>query len=520
MRITAFMLYNQFSKSLSRNLSELGSVQEQLSSGKRLTKPSDDVIALRGAMSYKVSINAIEQFSRNIDEGVGTLGFTETLLSSSENILSRARELAVSASSDTANSATRKITSYEVRNLFSELIGIGNSKLRNKYVFSGYKTATQSFSSSGAYQGDSSTMEIYISNGIKAGINVPGDTAFSDTTKLVTADLTGETLTGTLRITTGSGNPVDIPVKNGSTSASPEEIRDAVNAPMTGYYTGGSSTVGTGTLTFKVGTDDAVTVSVNSGNGNTTVSALASYINDNVSGIDARIATDASTGQVRLFFRPTTAGDPFTIEVSDDDGDDTDTDGLSALLHTDLKSNLTSNALGIEAFVINDSASKRLLFAPTATGTSFTIAVDEDGNGNFSDAGDTDSSGLSLLYHASSTSTNLTGSISFFMILDHFANSLSNNDTAGISGSIYLLDGAIDSIVNTTADVGSRFKYLEDQKNRLEENDISYRQSLSSLQDADIAEVALSMTKIQSTLQAMRISSMKSLSQSLFDFLR
>ncbi len=520
MRITAFMIYNQFSKSLSKNLSELGKVQEQLSSGRKLTKPSDDVIALRGAMSYKVSINAIEQFNRNIDEGISTLGLTENLLRSSENILSRARELAVSASSDTSTSTTRKMTSYEVRNLFSELLDIGNTRLRNKYVFSGYKTSTQSFSSSGAYQGDSNSMEIYVSDGIKAKINVPGDTAFSDTAKLISSDLTGETLAGTLRITTGSGNPVDIPVKDGSTSASPEEIRDTVNAPMTGYYTDGTSAVGTGTLTIKAGTDDAVTVEVNSGNGNTTVSSLASYINANVTGIEARLATDATTGQVRLFFRPTTAGTPFTIEVSDDDGNDTDTSGLSALLHTELKSNLTANALGIEAFVINGDSDKRLLFAPTVAGTSFTIAVDEDGNGNFSDAGDTDGTGLSLLYHASSTSTNLTGSISFFKIIEHFANSLLNNDTAGIRGSIYLLDGAIDSVVNTTADVGSRLKYLEDQKKRLEENNISYQQSLSSLQDADIAEVALSMTKIQSTLQAMRISSLKSLSQSLFDFLR
>jgi flagellin-like hook-associated protein FlgL len=96
---------------------------------------------------------------------------------------------------------------------------------------------------------------------------------------------------------------------------------------------------------------------------------------------------------------------------------------------------------------------------------------------------------------------------------------LLNNDAAGIRGSIHLFDGVLDSLVNTTADVGSRFKYLDDQKNRLLDSEIQYRESRAIFEDADIAQVALEMTKIQTSLEAMRISSIKSLSQSLFDFL-
>jgi flagellin-like hook-associated protein FlgL len=188
-------------------------------------------------------------------------------------------------------------------------------------------------------------------------------------------------------------------------------------------------------------------------------------------------------------------------------------------MHTDLKSNLTENALGIEAMVINDSSSKRLLFDPIVSGTTYTIAVDEDGDNTFSEAAEIDTTGLSQLYHVSSAITNLNNSISFHMVLDHLRNSLANNDSIGIRQSIKLLDGSMDGLLNVTADVGSRYKYLEDQKLRLEDNEISYRKSLSTLEDADIAEVALEITKIQTTLEAMRISSMRSLQQSLFDFL-
>ena len=76
-------------------------------------------------------------------------------MSSTTNLFNRVRELAISESNDTANSDSRDITSFEVGNLFNELVGIGNSKLNDRYLFSGYMTKTQSFSTAGTYQGDS-----------------------------------------------------------------------------------------------------------------------------------------------------------------------------------------------------------------------------------------------------------------------------------------------------------------------------------------------------------------------------
>jgi flagellar hook-associated protein 3 len=517
MRITTFMLFNQFANSLTKNLSELAKVQTQLSTGKRLTKPSDDIVATRGAMAYTVSINEIEQFNRNIDEGISTLGNTENQLRSANDLINRARELAISESNDTATAATRNISSFEVQNLFNGLLDIGNAKLKDKYLFSGFLTGTQPFNTSGTYMGDTGNLEIYIANGIKTGINVTGDTAFNDTTKQLSAVLGNTAGMGTLRITSGSNNPVTIPIKDTATNASPEEVRDAINAPMSGYYAAAAA-IGTGTLTLKAGSFSPVTLTVDGTNN--TPALLRDAINTLNMGIEARLATDTVSGQVRLFFRPTTPGTPISIDVTGDgDGDDKDVSGLSALLHTDLQSNLSTNALGIEAFVINDTAGKRMLFDSTTPNTSFTIEADENGNGNFADAADTDTTGLSRIYHDPSASTNLTGSISFFTVMDHFKNSLINNDGAGIQGSIHLLDGVLDSLVNTTADVGSRFKYLDEQKSRLLDSEIQYQESRSVLEDADIARVALEMTKIQTSLEAMRISSMKSLSQSLFDFL-
>jgi len=514
-RITAFMLFNQFSNSLTKNLSGMGKVQTQLATGKRLTKPSDDVISLRGSMAFKVSINALEQFGRNINEGISAFNLTESALNSTTNLLNRVRELAVSESNDTANAETRGVTAYEVRNLFDQMIDIGNSKLKDKYLFSGYMTKTKSFSAAGAYQGDTNNLEIYIGDGIKSKMNITGDVAFSDTSRLSTANLPA-TMSGNLRITSDAGTPYYLEAGDVFANASPEEVRDTLNAAMTGPY---DSTVpeaiGTGRLILKAGGDSAVTLTVD--NTNDEPSQIRDAVNGLNMGITAGIFTDAA-GNERLFFRPTTPGQGISIEVTDDDGDDTDSSGLSALHHTDLSSNLTRNALGVEAFVIDDGTNKRMILEPSPSNTSFTIDVDEAGDG-WNGADDIDTTGLSNLYHQSSTVTNLNNSISFFTMLNHFANALTNNDSTGIQASIFLLDGALNSVVNTTADVGARLKYFEDQSVRLEDSGVSFKESLAVLEDADIAEAAMEMTKIQSTLEAMRISTVRNLTKSLFDFM-
>jgi flagellar hook-associated protein 3 len=506
-RITAFMLYNQFSKSMSDNLGSLNTVQQQLSTGKRLTQPSDDVVALRGAMAYKVSINNLEQYDRNVDEGVSMLSLTESSLRSSTNILNRARELALTESNDTSNSDTRDVTAYEVRNLLSQMVDLGNTKLKDKYIYSGYLSKTQAFTSTGTYQGDSNNIEIFIGEGIKSRMNVTGDVAFSDTTKLVTGNLPA-TMSGNIRITSGSGTPYYLEAGDVFVNATPEAIRDTINAVMSGTYDSTvPDVVGTGTLTLRSGSGSPVDLTIN--NTNDEPSQIRDAVNALNMGITAGIFQDAA-GNERLFFRPTTAGEGFSVDVSDDDGNDNNSIGLSALLHTDIKSNLTSNALGVEALILDDGTNKRMVMEATPANTTFTIDVDEAADG-WNGAADIDTTGLSNLYHQSSAVSNLTGnawnSVTFFSIMEHFDNALSTNNLKGIEASILFMDGALDSVVNTTADVGSRLKYFEDQQVRLEDNGVSFKKSLSILEDADIAASAMELTKIQTTLEAMRIAS-------------
>ncbi|HEY8342802.1 MAG TPA: flagellar hook-associated protein FlgL, partial [Calditerricola sp.] len=89
-RVTQSMLNRTFLQNLSRNLASLDKLQNQLSSGPQIAKPSDDpVVAVRG-MTYRSALVEIAQFKRNVDEGLTWLETTDKALDEATNLLQRA----------------------------------------------------------------------------------------------------------------------------------------------------------------------------------------------------------------------------------------------------------------------------------------------------------------------------------------------------------------------------------------------------------------------------------------------
>ena len=178
MRIASFTIFNQLTRSLNNNLRSMSRLSNMLATGKKINNPSDDVSGMMKAMDYKVSINEIEQYRRNIDQADEHLSYAETTLTSVTNALTRASELAIQASTGTQNDATRAAMAQEVASLRDEIMSLANSKLRNKYIFSGFKTDTQSFDAGFNYQGDSGEVNVMIDRNAATAINITGEQVF------------------------------------------------------------------------------------------------------------------------------------------------------------------------------------------------------------------------------------------------------------------------------------------------------------------------------------------------------
>ena len=128
--------YNYESISAQRNLtSTQGSffkAIEQLSSGLRINKASDDAAGLAVSEKLKNQVRGLNQAQRNAQDGISLLQTAEGALNETHSLLARMRELAVQSSNDTLSNADRLHIQDEVDQLLSEVDRISNATQFNK----------------------------------------------------------------------------------------------------------------------------------------------------------------------------------------------------------------------------------------------------------------------------------------------------------------------------------------------------------------------------------------------------
>lgn len=145
MRVTNRDLYYQLVKDIGNNTESLLRLNKQISSAKRVHRPSEDPVGMASVLGYRTELNAIDQFKKDINFGNGWISRTDTILQDVDDLLGRASELATSQASDTATAATRQGAAKEIRQITSQIIGLANSKYGNKYMFGGTMTQTPPF---------------------------------------------------------------------------------------------------------------------------------------------------------------------------------------------------------------------------------------------------------------------------------------------------------------------------------------------------------------------------------------
>lgn len=145
MRVTQSMLSGNLLRNLSNSYGKMGQLQEQINTGKKVTRPSDDpVVAMKG-INYRTTLNNVEQYSRNIGEAYNWLDTTDDTFDKIGSTLQRANELMVQASSDTSTPEDREKINSEMQQLREHIQNLANTKIGNRYIFSGTKTTTPPF---------------------------------------------------------------------------------------------------------------------------------------------------------------------------------------------------------------------------------------------------------------------------------------------------------------------------------------------------------------------------------------
>ncbi len=212
MRVSDHQLFGSTAGSLERIKERIVRVHEQIASQQRIAKPSDDPSIFGQVILEKSALADNDQWIRNIQFGTARVTVADKALGEAQNLISRVRELAVQARSDTTSAQGRVTIAQEVRQLHRQLIQIANTEISGQPVFAGTKTDASPFilgvGDAVSYQGNSESQSVAVGPNQTTQIVLPGDQVFAGATANIFDDLAS--LLTALETNSGSGIEVGI----------------------------------------------------------------------------------------------------------------------------------------------------------------------------------------------------------------------------------------------------------------------------------------------------------------------
>lgn len=181
-RITNMMVARSVLSDLNDVSTKLSQTQQRLSSGKQITRPSDDPYGTSRALSLSSDLSGVQQYQRNAGEAEAWQNITDAALSSINDAVQRARELTVQSATDSAGPAARAAAAQEIDQLVDSIKGDANASYGGSYVFSGTQTDVKPYAVGGAdtYAGNSASVARSVGPGVSVNVNVVGQSVLGD----------------------------------------------------------------------------------------------------------------------------------------------------------------------------------------------------------------------------------------------------------------------------------------------------------------------------------------------------
>ncbi|MBH8579893.1 flagellar hook-associated protein FlgL [Bisbaumannia pacifica] len=183
MRISTQTLFQQSVNSLNRQQGAFMEIAQQIASGKRVSKPSDDPQAASRAVGVDQAKAVTQQYMDARVSARNALAQSESVLNSASDGITRAKTLLLQASSDVLSDVDRNSVASELKGLYESLLGQANSTDGNgRYLFGGYRDDAPPFAkdAGGAvqYEGDSRNREQQIDAARKMPVTDTGADIF------------------------------------------------------------------------------------------------------------------------------------------------------------------------------------------------------------------------------------------------------------------------------------------------------------------------------------------------------
>jgi len=191
MRVTNNMLSNNLLRNLESAQTKTDQLQNQLSSGHRINRPSDDPVGIQNAMRLKSNISSVEQWKSNADEASSYMNTTDSTMGEITSMLQRVKEITLQGANGTLSEVDRGAVADEVAQISDHLKTLANTQVGSKYIFSGTATDKKLIASDGSFslETNDSPVNFEVGNNLSIDISVNGKTLFGDSTSGIFATL-------------------------------------------------------------------------------------------------------------------------------------------------------------------------------------------------------------------------------------------------------------------------------------------------------------------------------------------
>jgi len=143
MRITNKMMTNNALYNINNNKNLMSNLEQQYSSGKKITKPSDDPIVAVRALKFRTNLSELNQYyEKNIPDALAWMDVTESALNTVNSIITSMNTYCNQGANDYPTAEDRNAIATNLEQLKGQLYQEGNTNYAGRYVFSGYKTDT------------------------------------------------------------------------------------------------------------------------------------------------------------------------------------------------------------------------------------------------------------------------------------------------------------------------------------------------------------------------------------------
>lgn len=180
MRVTQRLLFGNFMRDINKNRGEMGRIQSDLSSGKRVRMPSQGPVEFERSRIIEENIRKDEQFQDNVSTGLRQSRMAQEALDETIDRLIEIKGSLVKGSTGTSNSQARETMAREIEGIRDTLVNTLNVSSGDRYLFAGTNSDTIPFelddSVPGGVQNNSTNTnpKVLVGDGVSLDISVSG----------------------------------------------------------------------------------------------------------------------------------------------------------------------------------------------------------------------------------------------------------------------------------------------------------------------------------------------------------